>query len=846
MTGWRFDAARFVDEVLKPVQDGWRPDEDLFRVYLLPLDVSDTGTVRAALDEVGRRFTDQRYRGFRRATEVLRGRHESASGTLLDPARRAAHRARVEAGRRRLAAAVRARLGDGPALPPREVAAQSRALKVPRGAVLAALREGGGDEREPVELPPAVEPVQWGEARGHLAQLRRDSLWDYLAPFGGTATAERALAARREELRAARSADSAAETTLLRLVQGWLAAGDLVGVLRHEVLAHLADRAAYGYADAAGAAREVADRLRALDLGGDPAAVAYAVWCRHAFAGGAEPEWQRHYQHAVRDRRLRTALTVLQQQPSLPAEWAGRRDELERRLAGLDEELERCRALEATDVEAAAAGYLDLGEVLADDRVAAGLERCRPAPPPSARSVVRDGRVVVTWRPSGATAGRIAYRVTRGDEVLAEAVAAGELVDPSPPNATPLVYEVHALRDGNPSASAARTEPVVVLGEVLDLELRGDTDAVTGRWRLPAGALGAVVTRAGAPVAGAHPTGFTDRDARPGASHDYLVRARYRLPDGSTAFSAGVVAGAARQEAPVAVTDLVAGFDRDELVARWTPPPRGEVELLELRPGDDLPEPGVVPAHRARERGTPVRTTGPGGRGALRGRLSAPGGRHTVVPVTVLGDLAAIGAPVEVDARQGPVTGLRTCRFGPTVRLTWEWPEGATAARVVWRASAEPTGPTDPEASTLDVTRVGYDSRGVSIPVPEGDHWFGVCTARSVDGAPVFGPLVLRRETATTALRYSVRRAGPLSRRRTLRVEGGPRSPEVVLVAKSGVRPMDAADGRVLLRLAGGDRDAEFVVPRELPRPVHLRAFSLDDSVVLVPRRPDDLIVRKG
>ncbi|MBB5807951.1 hypothetical protein F4560_007719 [Saccharothrix ecbatanensis] len=846
MTGWRFDANRFVAEVLKPVQDGLSPDEDLFRVYLLPHEVTDRGTIETALAEVGRQFTQQQYRGFRRAVDILRGQHEAASETLLDRDRREAHRAWVEERRRKLAATIESRLHGAPGLPLAEVNAQARALKVPRSAIVAALREHGADEREPVELPRHLEPGQWAEARGHLAQLGHESLWNYLAGLGGLRTTERHLAARREKLRVSRSSDSNAETTLLRLVHGWL--DDLVGVLRHEVVSHLLDRAAYGYAEAVEAARAVADRLRAVGIDADPAAVAYAVWCDRRFTTvPAEPSWQEHYQQAVRDLRLRTALTVLQQQPSLPDEWSRRRTALERQLAELDAEVARCRELERTDVEAAVAGYHRVRAVLADDGIDTALERCRPAAPPTARAEVRDGRVVVTWEPSSATAGRVTYRVSRGDTVLGEDIAAGELVDPDPPNGTALVYAVHALRDGNPSARAARTGPVTVLGEVLDLVLRGGSDAVSGRWRLPEGAVGALVTRSGVAVGEAHSSSFVDHDVRPGETYDYRVRARYRLPDGSAPLSLGVVATASCQEVPVGVTDLVAEFDRDDLVARWTPPARGDVELLELRPGDDPPEPGVVSAHQARRHGAPVPAGTLTGRGVLRGRLSTPGKRQTLVPVTVLGELAAIGTPFVVDARHAAVSTLRLDRLGTTVRVTWEWPRGATAARVVWRKSAEPAGPTDPLASFLDVTKVGYDSRGVAVPVSEGDHWFGVCTAQTVDGVPSFGPLVLRRESTRRTARYSVHRAGVFPRRRwVLTVEGDEQPSSVVLVGKSGIRPMDRDDGEVLLRVDGDGAAAgrDFAVPRHLRRPVHLRAFSLDDRVVLVPVRSDHLIVR--
>ncbi|MCP2246905.1 hypothetical protein [Lentzea aerocolonigenes] len=845
MTGWRFDPARFVDEVLKPVQDGWRPDENLFRVYLLPLDADDTHVITTALEEVGRQFTKQQYRAFRRATEILRGQHKEASATLLDPARRDSHRAVVRASHGRLAAAVRQRLGGAPGLPPAEVTALARTLKVSRTAILAVLREVGGREQAPAELPDTPEPGRWAEVRGYLVQLRHDSLWDYLSGLGGVATTQLHLSERREKLRVSRSADSAAETTLLRLVQQWIETGGLTAALRHELLSRLTDQAAYGYAEAVKAAR-AARHLKAVGLDLDPDAVAFAVWCAHQFtATERQPSWQEHYQRAVHDLRLRAALTVLKQQPALPGEWSGHLAALELRLSTLDAELERCRALEATDVEAAVAGYRKVREELFDEKIDTALERCRPAAPAGATAEVRDGRVVVSWPPSTATAGRISYRVSRGNTVVGEDITVLEFADDHVPTGTPLVYSIHALRDGNPSAGAARTNTVVVLGEVLDLEARGEPDAISGRWRLPGGAIGAQVTRSGGTLREVHSTTFTDHDVEPGRAYDYHVRAKYRLPDGTAALSTGLHVTASCQEVPRGVTDLTGAFDGDELVVRWTPPPRGDVELLELRAGEEPPDPDVVSVARARRRGTPLRVIGFIGRGELRGRTGSQGKRLTLVPVTILGELAAIGRSCEVDARHSSVRGLRADRLGSTVRLTWEWPAGVSAARVVWRKSVRPTAPTDPESSCEDVTRVAYDGAGVSISVPEGDYWFGVCTSSSTNGVLGFGPMVLCRQSTTGTARYTVRRAGIRRRRRTLVVEGEQDVPSVVLVAKSGVRPMNQDDGEQLLRLDGGTSvlEAEFEVPAHLRRPVHLRAFSQDERVVLVPSRPDQLIV---
>jgi len=849
---WRFDSARFVEEVLKPVQDGWRPDEDLFRVYLLPADVTDGRTVRAALAEVKRQLGGQQYRGFKRSCEQLREQHESATATLTDPARLSAHRRAVIERRSKLGATLRQDLRGAPGMSTSDIRARARGS---RGAltpttIRAALKEIGARELEPVTLPDTPEPRQWAGTPNLLAQLHHDSLWSYLAAtLGGAAPTARDIEQRRERLRVSRDAGTNAETTLLKRIQQWLEADELVAALRHELLSGLAAHASYGYAEVAAATEDASERLRTLGLPADASSVAYAAWCRHlASATSTEPAWHADYRAAIRDLRLRQALAVLDGNPGLTDEWRERRADLAAQLTALDAEIARCKALESTDIEAAVAGYLRIRESLAEREIETAIERCRPAEPGWATAAANGGRVVVSWRPSTATAGRIGYRVTRDGVVVCEETGGLEAIDEDPPGGAPLTYQIHTLRDGNLSARAARTETIMVLREVLELDLRGEPDGISGRWRLPAGGSGAEVSRDGRPLRDVRSSTFVDRDVRAGRSYDYVVRVTYRLADGTTARSDGVHASARCQEIPRPVTDLAAELDGDEVTARWTPPPSGDVEVLVLGPGADPPDQEVVGVKKALSYGSVLRAVGPAGAGRLRGRLEAGNKRQNLVPVTVLGELAAIGPPCAVDVRHGSVRSLRLSRRGTTVQLTWEWPPAATTARVVWRTSVKPAGPTDPDASALDVTRVTYDSSGVSLPVPAGDHWFGVCTVLSDGATRSFGPLVWKRETTSANVNYAIERSRfwrPSRRVLVVRSQPGRELPAIVLTAKTSVRPLDADDGEQLLCVNAGATSVreEFTVPATLRRPVYLRAFSRDERAVLVPSRPDQLVL---
>jgi hypothetical protein len=69
--------------------------------------------------------------------------------------------------------------------------------------------------------------------------------------------------------------------------------------------------------------------------------------------------------------------------------------------------------------------------------------------------------------------------------------------------------------------------------------------------------------------------------------------------------------------------------------------------------------------------------------------------------------------------------------------------------------------------------------------------------------------------------------------------------PAIVVIARTSIRPFDADDGELLLHVDGGLAAVrtEFPVPASIRRPVYLRAFAQDDGLILVPSRPDQLVL---
>ena len=819
--------ASYTDDVLVPVQTGWSPHRNYFRVYRLS-PYATQSEVDGALDGQPTRWGTAESRQYAVACERLHASHATAAAVLRDPVSRARHRESVEHEHEVLAEVVRHRLHGAPAMTTQEVAAlvRSAADRWSRPDVLAALEAVGAAVREPVALPQPVPPKRWPTLREHLADLSQISLWEYLSltpELSGVDTTAAEVELRRQRLRVvARNQAADAERGVLALVRPWTAEpGGLAAVLAYELMTDLIAAAVCGYP----AVREVAEpqRCAAAGLTADPEDIAYAAWVSRDETSWAEP-----YFTALAEHRLPAALAALDSRP-LPEPWIRVRDGLRAKTDRLRVALTDARAAEAHAPEEAAAGYLAISRELVDPAVTEGLLRCPAAAPATVDAAVAGTEVVVTWSPSPSTAGRIGYRVCRDTTVLAEETTAPPFVDRQAPVGRPLVYRVTTLREGSAGATTA-AQAIAVLPEVTDLRLTTEPGVVLGRWRLPAGAVRAVVLRAGAEIA-ATETGFTDAGVRPGATVTYLVLVEY--PEGR---SQGIEVAVVCLGEPEMVTDLHAVANGDVVDLSWTLAAGDEVGIRVLTRPEAAPA-GVVRLDQAEPVGPLVATSRTG-----RARVAAAdlAGARTLVPVTTSGAFAAIGRPAHVRIPPEHVTGLQAVRLGAGVQLSWHWPAWSRAVQVVWRHGTPPTGPDDPAAHRLRVTRTAYLTRGLRVTAAEpGEHWFGVCTADDDQ----FGPLATVECPCPVQLRYHLRGR---ARTREVLVECAAPLPDVVVLAQSARRPLTPDDGVVLATLPGGQHTsrAEFTVPATLRGPVHLRAFALDDSTWVCHPDPRDLVVR--
>jgi len=871
VAGWTLDEKRFREEVFRAQEKGWDPRTNLFRCYQLPLQVSDLSTIEAALKGVRGFVNRNAISGTQSgAAKVLLGVHKDAVATLSDETKRGKHRALVTADRNALQQSLRAELAGAHAIPPAAAAAMAarREPRFVRAEVLEALAAVGCRVQEPVELPVRIKPPStWKEVQLDLAFLEFPTLRTYLQQrfTVDVGVRDKQLEDHRTKLQRTASGDAlTAEMKILGAVQKWLAAGQLVELLRADLLRELVAEAAMGGDGLTAALRAPGMPRYLTDLGLPAAAdLAYALLCEVRFPTAPPMSWQSTYREARTNRDLRTAYDVLVGQ-QLDRELAKERDALKAEIAEIDAMLAQARRLEDTDAETAAEIYVRAAQRCRDPEADSAVRRCRPREPGQVVATVNGDSVHVEWTPSNARVGDISYRVVRrvdgggpGDGGIVQTGVSGlSVTDGAAPAGVPVSYAVWTLRNDQPSAAASASASVAVLRAVQNLELVSGEKWVEVRWELPEGAAGVrVVRRAdGSPdtETSRHDGGsFRDTGVRTGVIYEYRVESEYRLRDGSQGHGAPVIGRIRPQEPPQPVRDLTLAVTEDSILLSWSPPPRGEVRVRGLDTAPDV-RPGQLVAVAVAERlGVRLRPTEPPQDGRLRMALPTDGRRHWLLPLTVIDGLAVVGNPVEYDSRLPAITDLRAERLGGQIRLTWCWPPRVSEVLVIGRAGVPPTGPDDPSATPKRLTHASYQRAGCHLVTSGGDHWVGVCVTAFTDGAPVHGPMVTAGVSAPGEAGYEIRRVGGFRnrhRRRLLVSAPTGALPGVRVIARTRIPPLHPDDGVEVARFPApgtGETSLSGEFALTVPgRPLFLRAFPLDGAggdVVLVPTNPTQL-----
>jgi hypothetical protein len=276
------------------------------------------------------------------------------------------------------------------------------------------------------------------------------------------------------------------------------------------------------------------------------------------------------------------------------------------------------------------------------------------------------------------------------------------------------------------------------------------------------------------------------------------------------------------------VTDLQVRTIRsrtDIVQLSWSPPAAGVVSLRIAAEPPSWAAGTIIAARDADSYGRPLGATGvPGPDQRMTHELALPQTRAFVTAMTVRDVDAAVGSTVEV-TKGAPIRGLSAQRFGDEVRLTWTWPEEATAAQVAWQPSAG--------LGDEDVASAGRQQRTCSRRAYDAEGGFSAVMGHAAQRVAVWAVIAGADREQVTApaeievpgtgipVHYDVRRVPGFSglvslvrreRRRKVRVRATRRCvlPDLVVVESRhpGI-PLAPHIGQTVAKIAGRPMDPD-------------------------------------
>ena len=826
---WNRD--QYLADVLEPARKaGNVPPPDLYARYGLPGDIRDEAAFERQIDQVVAFWRELKSRRmYARLAETLITAHaelQRAWLTLKSFAERHADARRVQL--ERLTRLAEAEAGAATHVGPATVTRLRGALggAVSDADVAEALGQAGVrivDEFP--KLPQAPHPKQADLAR-YVAQLGvrlsaavvfGDAVGRGFRILGGfrladgqvlgeTAIAE--AANRAAALPYSDPAKTPSDNILAILRAAARKPGDLDALLLSEIVERLRPLACSGFIQ-----RAIAAQAQELGLVKEEAGLIAAAMLT---PDTLDPVRQQ-VEEELAAGRLRSAQRLA---AGLPAD-----DPLRERAAAVDAEVSALtRRADAEQArgrnEQAAALLAEAIGITRDDAELPERLAAIPPPPPREATARMDGdHVLITWKPSLAAAGRVQYRVMRGESPAPASLCEGvtvvtrtertDVTDADAQAGTRLFYSVFAARGGDAWSPPAIAAPAMFTPEVEGVSVTVSDMSVSASWRPHPGADAVHVVRRedGPPqrpddgtAVEAWLTGFADTGLRTGTEYHYRIVTRYRGADGQHRRSAGILVRAVPEPAlrPVAVLDITGSGDGTPVfLAAWTPPSYGRVRLVL----SDTPPPWPVGAYITPQEtatlaeipGVPRRGTD--GRDVLE--LRPPTGKHYITALTVGRNAAVIGRSAEVWLVE-PVRGLCADRMHDEVRLGWIWPDHATDAVVRW-----------PGGEHCCSRRVYEDEGGVVVIVGAAETTVEVRAVYPRRGGQLISASAKAQVPARgVAVSYRILNTSWRPRQRTFELvtEEATRLPTLVVVRTTGpYAPDDPHEGETIKRVEPRD-----------------------------------------
>lgn len=416
-------------------------------------------------------------------------------------------------------------------------------------------------------------------------------------------------------------------------------------------------------------------------------------------------------------------------------------------------------------------------------------------------------------------------------------------------------YAVFAERYGAYSVRGAAAEPIVLAGEIEELDAQAGDGSVNLRYRLSPEALGleawrkpgAAPTRPGDGIAVAlSDTCLIDTGLENGKPYGYLIVTRYKSPKagGADILSDGTRLVLTPMSPPPMLRDLTGSCQNGQIQLSWSPvaaPARlrfyKSAKPCSYKPGQLI---SLAHADALGEALTPS------GDSSFVLPLAGCQGRLYFTPLVYIAETGVIGPSLSLSTIRD-VSALAVLRHGKDLACTWEWPEGVPSVRLCLGEARPAQGPDDPQARLLNIPRDLYQRAGLALisNAPEGPcHVTAYACGPQEDYSGGVTRAVAGQQEVRFAYEVVCRKA--FLQRKVKEVFVELHSDVAVTLPPLGVYfaantpPLTAAKGTRILHLtrlelaAGQGRIA--IEPSLVPQPGYLKLFFDDPQQALVYR----------
>lgn len=496
------------------------------------------------------------------------------------------------------------------------------------------------------------------------------------------------------------------------------------------------------------------------------------------------------------------------------------------------------------------------------------LAKTPPITPTNLRANISNGLVSLNWQSSSAK--NVKYTIIRKYNSRPISSNDGECLatinglyydDTKPAVGLPIYYAVYTNRAEVLSTSAALLDvPVLVVGEITNLVKQVSNQQINLQWNPPENAVEIRVIRNqklpthandGEVVEVLNKSYLIDRNLQNGITYHYGIYAIFNDHQGKSVVSQGVFITAIPEEPPSVPKvhiEIIGKSEKGQLRLHWKEISKGEFIILKSLKNLESEHDTVLPESRLTQLGEILI-------GKQNNEIITQVKEVGVIyftPVIIFQSMAYLGKSI-VYTNLEEISNLKVQRQTNALNFSWDWPKNCQQAILSYSHVDFPSHPTAPNVIQYQVIKAEYDIRGYySIAIPEKqtdlqDYFIVVFAIIQSNGQNITSPGLSSSARFRVCYQSQINLHYEIERKKELwkfwnkgqltlilKISGTGILPNLILVSKSSIIPLNKSDGKSVLKISSQPiaKDTKIMLfPLDNDQPGYVRLFLEDDTL---------------